>query len=100
MPLRHAAGRMLDRHEADVRGVLDGLAMQRDLVLTGDRLRRILDRLQIFTRVRVSEAVEVVRVRSRPPASLREHGQAHDAPWLMQKGKRCATAWNSSWNES
>ena len=57
---------MADGHEAYARGVLDGLVVQRDLMLRGDRLRRVADRLHLLQAV--VEAIEAVgrRGRARP----------------------------------
>ncbi len=70
MALGHAAGGLVNRKEADAGGVIDGLAVQCDLVLRGDGLRRILDRHHLFGVV--VEAVEIVGGRRGAGAPLRE----------------------------
>ena len=76
MPLRDTAGGMAYGQESDARRVLDGLVVQRDLVLRGDRLRRVVDRLHLFQPV--VEPVEAVgRAHGPAAAALREGFHAH-----------------------
>ena len=58
VPLGDAAGGLVDGQKPDMGGVLNGLAVQRDLVLRGDRFRRVMDGLHLFGGV--VEAVEIV----------------------------------------
>src|SRR5580704_3872323 len=75
MPLSDPTGGLVDRYEPDAGGVLDGLPLQRDLMLRGDGLRGIANRLHTLGRA-VIETVEVVSGAAAPAAALCEGSRA------------------------
>src|SRR5260370_10524717 len=86
MPLRDAGGGMADRHESDARGVLYGLVVQRNLMLRGDRLRRVVNGLHLFQPV-IKPVEAIGRADVRAAAALCEGFHAHGSDEDEEDGK-------------